>query len=162
TDLPVLSTSLGHLVAHEAYPGHHTEHTRKEVGLVRRHGQLEETIFLVGTPQCLLAEGLADLGLEAIVPERRHAPIAHHLRPLGVPYGAEIASAVSEASELLGNAVRGNVAIALHEDGMSPDDAVAYVERFGLLPRNRAQKAVEFQTDPTWRAYIFCYIDGLR
>ncbi len=31
-DLPVLSTSIAHLVAHEAYPGHHTEHTRKEVG----------------------------------------------------------------------------------------------------------------------------------
>jgi hypothetical protein len=162
TDLPVLSTSLGHLVAHEAYPGHHTEHTRKEVGLVRRRGQLEETIFLVGTPQCLLAEGLADLGLEVIVPEQRHETIADHLRPLGIPYDAEVASAVSAASELLGNAVRGNVAIALHEDGMSPDDAVAYVERFGLLPHNRAQKAVEFQTDPTWRAYIFCYIDGLR
>ena len=38
----------------------------------------------------------------------------------------------------------------------------AYVERFGLLPHNRAEKMVEFQTDPTWRAYIFCYIDGLR
>ena len=31
-----------------------------------------------------------------------------------------------------------------------------------MLPRNRAEKVVEFQTDPTWRAYIFCYIDGLR
>jgi hypothetical protein len=60
-DLPVLSTALAHLVAHEAYPGHHTEHSRKEAGLVRRHRQLEETIFLVGTPQCLVAEGLADL-----------------------------------------------------------------------------------------------------
>ena len=32
TDLPVLSTSIAHLVAHEAYPGHHTEHSRKEAG----------------------------------------------------------------------------------------------------------------------------------
>src|SRR4051812_17031343 len=32
TDLPVLSTGLAHLVAHEAYPGHHTEHCHKEVG----------------------------------------------------------------------------------------------------------------------------------
>ena len=32
TDLPVLSLFLPHLVAHEAYPGHHTEHTRKEIG----------------------------------------------------------------------------------------------------------------------------------
>jgi hypothetical protein len=69
-DLPVLSLSLGHLVAHEAYPGHHTEHTRKEVGLVRRRRWLEETIFLVGTPQCTLAEGLADLGVEVTLGRR--------------------------------------------------------------------------------------------
>jgi len=162
TDLPVLSTTLGHLVAHEAYPGHHTEHTRKEAGLVRRRGQLEETIFLVGTPQCLLAEGLADLGLEVIVPTDRHAVVAEHLRPLGIPYDVEVATAVSEGMELLGNAVRGNVALALHDEGMTVDDAIEYVERFGLLPRNRAEKVVEFQTDPTWRAYVFCYIDGLR
>jgi hypothetical protein len=162
TDLPVLSISLGHLVAHEAYPGHHTEHTRKEVGLVRRQGHLEETIFLVGTPQCLLAEGLADLGLEVIVPDGRHQLVAEHLRPLGIPYDVEVATAVAEAGELLGNAVRGNVALLLHDDGASEDHAVAYAERWGLLPRNRAQKVVQFQTDPTWRAYIFCYIDGLR
>jgi hypothetical protein len=162
TDLPVLSTTLGHLVAHEAYPGHHTEHSRKEVGLVRRRGHAEETIFLVGTPQCLLAEGLADLGLEVIVPTDRHETVASHLRPLGIRYDAEVASAVAEAGELLGNAVRGNVALLLHVDGASQDDAVAYAERWGLLPRNRAEKVVQFQTDPTWRAYIFCYIDGLR
>ena len=162
TDLPVLSTSLGHLVAHEAYPGHHTEHSRKEVGLVRRRGHDEETIFLVGTPQCLMAEGLADLGLEVIVPSQQHETVAAHLRPLGIRYDAEVAAAVAEAGELLGNAVRGNVALLLHVDGASEDDAVAYAERWGLLPRNRAQKVVQFQTDPTWRAYIFCYIDGLR
>ena len=162
TDLPVLSTSLGHLVAHEAYPGHHTEHSRKEVGLVRRRGHQEETIFLVGTPQCLMAEGLADLGLEAIVPSQPHETIASHLRPLGIRYDAEIATAVAGAGELLGDAVRGNVALLLHTDGASEDEAVAYAERWGLLPRNRASKVVQFQTDPTWRAYIFCYIDGLR
>ena len=73
TDLPVLSTGLAHLVAHEAYPGHHTEHTRKEVGLVRRRQWWEESIFLVGTPQCLLAEGLADLGLEVVMGRRPEA-----------------------------------------------------------------------------------------
>ncbi len=162
TDLPVLATTLGHLVAHEAYPGHHTEHVRKEVGLVRQRGHVEETIFLVGTPQCLLAEGLADLGLEVVVPADRHAAMADHLRPLGIPYDVEVAAAVAEAGEVLGNAVRGNVALMLHADGADVDDAIAYLERFGLLPRNRAEKAVEFLTDPTWRAYGFCYIDGLR
>ena len=159
-DLPVLSPTLPHLVAHEAYPGHHTEHSRKEVGLVRRQGHLEETIFLVGTPQCLLAEGLADLGLEVIVGERPEAVAAGHLRPLGVSYDAEVVAGVAAAARGL-EGVRGNVALLLHEEGLDVDDAVAYLERWALLPRARAEKAVSFLTDPTWRAYISCYVEGL-
>jgi hypothetical protein len=161
TDLPVLSTSLGHLVAHEAYPGHHTEHSRKEVGLVRRQQRLEETIFVVGAPQCLLAEGLADLGLEVLYPHGAAEVVAGHLRPLGIRYDAEVAVRVRQAAEAL-DQVRGNLALLLHDEGRDPDDVVAYAERWGLLPRNRAEKAVQFQTDPTWRAYIFCYLEGLR
>ena len=160
TDLPVLSTSLAHLVAHEAYPGHHTEHTRKEVGLVRSRHQLEESIFLVGTPQCLLAEGLADLGLEVIVGARPEPVVAEHLRPLGIAYDPDVVAAVSSASEQL-NAVRANVAWRLHEERRPVDECVEYAMRWGLLPRNRAEKAVEFLTDPTWRAYISCYVEGL-
>lgn len=161
TDLPVLSTSLGHLVAHEAYPGHHTEHTRKEAGLVRRHGHLEETIFLVGTPQCLLAEGLADLGIEVLLGPDHEPLLEAHLRPLGIPYDTDIIAAVRQAGETLG-AVRGNAAWLLHQDGRPPAEVVSYLERWSLLPRTRAEKAVEFLTDPTWRAYISCYIEGLR
>jgi hypothetical protein len=163
TDLPVLSPSLAHLVAHEAYPGHHTEHTRKEAGLVRRRRQLEETIFLVGTPQCLLAEGLADLGLEVVVspdPAEQAAMAASHLVPLGIPFDEEVVVAVARASEGLSR-VRGNVALLLHERGGTVDEAVAYAERWSLLPRNRAAKSVEFLTDAIWRAYVTCYVEGL-
>jgi hypothetical protein len=160
TDLPVLSTSLGHLVAHEAYPGHHTEHSRKEAGLVRRRGHLEETIFLVGTPQCLLAEGLADLGIEVLLGPEPEPVLEQHLRPLGIPYDAEVVAAVRNVGEVLG-AVRGNAAWLLHQDGASVDDVVSYLERWALVPRLRAEKAIEFLTDPTWRAYISCYIEGL-
>lgn len=163
TDLPVLSPTLAHLVAHEAYPGHHTEHTRKEAGLVRRRKQVEETIFLVGTPQCLLAEGLADLGLEVVVPgdpADQAAMAAAHLRPLGIPFDEEVVAAVARAGEGLGR-VRGNVALLLHERDAGVDAAVAYAERWALLPRNRAEKLVEFLTDETWRAYMTCYVEGL-
>ena len=163
TDLPVLSNNLAHLVAHESYPGHHTEHSRKEVGLVRRRKQLEETIFLVGTPQCLIAEGLADLGLEVVVStdaDTRAEFAATHLRPLGIPYDTEVVATVSKASDGLGY-VRGNVALLLHEGGADLEDAIAYMQRWSLLPRTRAEKAVEFLTDPTWRAYMTCYVEGL-
>ena len=163
TDLPVLSPVLPQLVAHEAYPGHHTEHTRKEAGLVRSRKQFEETIFLVGTPQCLLAEGLADLGIEVVVgsdPEALAAFTASHLRPLGVPFDAEVAAVVSRAGEGLSR-VRGNVALLLHERGAPIEEAVAYAERWALLPRARAEHLVGFLTDETWRAYMTCYVEGL-
>ncbi len=159
-DLPVLSTSIAHLVAHEAYPGHHTEHTRKEVGLVRNRGHLEETVFPVGTPQCLLAEGLADLGLEVVMGRRPEATVADHLRPLGVRYDAEVAAAVAVAGEALDH-VRGNLAFLLHEDRADETDAKAYAMRWGLVNEDRAAKMVQFLTDPTWRAYISCYLEGL-
>ena len=60
-------SQFGVLVAHECYPGHHTEHCRKEDLLVNRGGEREHTIFLVNTPQCLMAEGLGDLALTAAV-----------------------------------------------------------------------------------------------
>ncbi|HLY81849.1 MAG TPA: hypothetical protein VKQ71_02630 [Acidimicrobiales bacterium] len=160
TDLPVLSTGVAHLVAHEAYPGHHTEHTRKEVGLVRRRRRLEETIFLVGTPQCLLAEGLADLGLEVVVGPRPESVVASHLRPLGIPYDADLVASVSPAAETLG-AVRGNAALLLHDRGADEDAVIDYLARWGLMSRPRAAHGVRFLADPTWRAYIFCYVEGL-
>ncbi len=160
TDLPVLSTGLAHLVAHESYPGHHTEHTRKEVGLVRHRRWWEESIFLVGTPQCLLAEGLADLGLEVVMGRRPEAIVADHLRPLGIRYDAEVVAAVSEAGEALG-AVRQNAAFRLHVDGADPETVTDEVARWGLLSADRAAKSVEFLTHPTWRAYLTCYVEGL-
>ena len=161
TDLPILSLTLGHTVAHESYPGHHTEHSRKEAGLVRRRKQMEESIFLVGTPQCLIAEGLADLGLEVIAGARPEPVVESHLKRLGIPYDAATAAEVAQAGEGL-RAVAGNAAIGIHDRGWSPDEATAYLERWALRPEKRAAKSVQFLTDPTWRAYQFCYIDGLR
>ncbi|MGD0439685.1 MAG: DUF885 domain-containing protein [Acidimicrobiales bacterium] len=160
TDLPVFSTSLGPLVAHEAYPGHHTEHVRKEAGLLRRHRCWEESIVVIGTPRNLLAEGLADLGFEIVMGGFPDAVVAEHLTPLGVAYEAEIVAAIRRAREALGG-VRANAAFRLWEDGADPDTVIDEVARFELTSRARAQKAVEFLLHPIWRAYISCYVEGL-
>ena len=160
TDLPVLSTSIGHLVAHEAYPGHHTEHCRKEIGLVRQRGYLEETIFVVGTPQCVIAEGLADLAIEVLLGADHRQVMAELLAEHPVTYDVDAIDAVAEFGEM-SHAVRGNVGLLLHAEGAEPADAVAYAQRWLILDTARAEKVVEFQSDPTWRAYISCYIEGL-
>src|SRR5204862_4396193 len=61
TDLPVYTFRLPELGAHELYPGHHAEHAWKEALLVDGAGRLEETIFLTGTPQAVVSEGIASL-----------------------------------------------------------------------------------------------------
>ncbi|MBA3281374.1 MAG: DUF885 domain-containing protein [Acidimicrobiia bacterium] len=160
TDLPVASTAIGHLIAHEAYPGHHTEHCRKEVGLVRARHQMEEAIFLVGTPQCLLAEGLADVALEALLGPGNEPQIAELLHPLGVRYDTEVVAAVASAGEAL-SSVRGNAALLLHDRQRPEEEAVAELERWALLSHERALKSISFLTHPTWRAYIFCYTEGM-
>jgi len=160
SDLPVLSTSVGHLVAHEAYPGHHTEHCLKEVGLVRRHHRDEESLFLVGTPQCLMAEGLADLGLEVLLGEDRLRVVGDIVRSHGVTHDDEVIASVTSWGEM-SSRVRGNLGMMLHADGTAPDDVMAYAERWLLVDRPRAAKSVEFMCDPTWRAYISCYVEGL-
>ncbi|MGB3896353.1 MAG: DUF885 domain-containing protein, partial [Mycolicibacter sinensis] len=100
-DLKQLMSNLPRLVAHESYPGHHTEHCRKEAGLVAQLGQAEQTIFLVNTPQCLMAEGLADLALYAAVGPGWGGWAAEIYADLGLRFDGERAEAVSEAAAAL-------------------------------------------------------------
>lgn len=160
-DLPILSTSLAHLIAHEAYPGHHSEHTRKEVNLFNKRGQLEESIFLVGTPQCLIAEGLGDFGLEILLGDEEFTIVSELMIKRGINYPDQELKETRSAFETLSK-VRGNAAWDLHQDGVPVNVVVENLERDALLSRARAEKAVEFLTDPTWRAYITCYVEGYQ
>src|SRR5215210_4808971 len=158
-DLPHRLSQLPHLVAHEAYPGHHTEHCRKERGLVERAQHLEHTVFLVNTPECLMAEGLADLGVEASIGEGWGAWSAEVLGDLGLHFDGHLAEQVAAAAAPL-NRVRQDAAVLLHDRGAGTDEVVAYLERWSLVSAERAAQQIRFLTDPLWRAYISTYVEG--
>ncbi|WP_235909993.1 DUF885 domain-containing protein [Goekera deserti] len=158
-DLPHRLGQLPHLVAHESYPGHHTEHCRKELGLVARDGRTEHTVFLVNTPECLMAEGLADLGVEAAVGTGWGAWSAEVLGDLGLHFDGELAERVAAAAAPL-NRVRQDAALMLHDRGADVDDVVAHLQRWSLVSRERATQQLRFLTDPLWRAYISTYVEG--
>ncbi|MCV2489517.1 DUF885 domain-containing protein [Geodermatophilus sp. YIM 151500] len=158
-DLPHRLGRLPHLVAHEAYPGHHTEHCRKERGLVRRAAQLEHTVFLVNTPECLMAEGLADLGVEASVGAGWGPWAAEILGDLGLRLDGELTERVAAAAAPL-NRVRQDAAILLHDRGASADEVSAHLQRWSLVGADRAAQQLRFLTHPLWRAYITTYVAG--
>ncbi|MEP6562246.1 MAG: DUF885 domain-containing protein, partial [Nakamurella sp.] len=114
-------SQFGVLVAHECYPGHHTEHCRKEDLLVKRGGQAEHTIFLVNTPQCLMAEGLGDLALTVAVGPGWGRWLADVLDGIGPTFDPDLVEALEVASRPL-NTVRQNAAIMLHDRGADPED----------------------------------------
>lgn len=162
-DLPSPMAGLGALVAHESYPGHHTEHARKERLLVDQAAEPmpEQTIFLVNTPECLMAEGLADLGLRVSVGKGWGLWLEEIYADLGLRFDGQRAEAIGQALKPLGS-ISQNAALLLHDRGSSVDDVIAYFERWRLSPRPRAEKSIQSLTDPLWRAYTSTYVEGER
>jgi hypothetical protein len=158
-DLPHRLGQLVHLVAHESYPGHHTEHCRKERGLVERAGHLEHTVFLVNTPECLMAEGLADLGVDAAVGAGWGPWSAEVLGDLGLRFDGHLAERIAAAAAPL-NRVRQDAAVMLHDRGAGEDEVAAYIQRWSLVSAERARQQLRFLTHPLWRAYITTYVEG--
>ncbi len=157
-DVPTTYADLLDLCCHEGYPGHHTERATKEVVLVEGRGRIEETINMVPTPQSVLAEGIAETAMEILGEEAHEAAVAI-LRKHGVEYDHERARRIDAAlAPIRGLGV--DVALLIHEEGASEDDAVAYAVKWGATTEARARQSVRFVTDPTWRAYVICYSAG--
>jgi hypothetical protein len=160
-DLKQQMSNLPRLVAHESYAGHHTEHCRKEAGLVEGKGQAEQTIFLVNTPQCLMAEGLADLALYAAIGPGWGGWAAEIYADLGLRFDGERAEAVSEAASALAD-VRQDAALMLHDEHRDVDDVVEFLKRWLLVNDERARQMLRFLSSPLWRAYTSTYVEGYR
>jgi hypothetical protein len=157
-DLPVGLGSLPALVAHESYPGHHTERCRKQVA---QAGLPEYDLWLVNTPENLLAEGLANLGLAALALDDWGPVVQELYADLGVPYDGERGQRIARAVAPLG-AVRQDAALLLHDRGAGVDAAQEHLVRWALQSPDRAAKTVSFLTDPLWRAYMTTYVEGER
>ncbi|TGD85584.1 DUF885 domain-containing protein [Mycolicibacterium sp. CH28] len=170
-DLKQQMANLPRLVAHEAYPGHHTEHCRKEAGLVAGGDQQEQTIFLVNTPQCLMAEGLADLALYAAVGGGSSGAAGGNggwgrwatdiYADLGLRFDGERAEALSEATAALAD-VRQDAALMLHDEHRDVDEVAAFLQRWLLVNDTRARQMLRFLSSPLWRTYTSTYVEGYR
>jgi hypothetical protein len=159
TDLPIYTYALPEIVAHEMYPGHHTEHVWKEVLLVEERGYLEETAMLTGTPQSVVSEGIATMSLDVVLGDEIDEVSARIYRDVDVVYDAAGARAVRAFRDSL-RGLTVNAAHLLNEEGKSADEVRKYVARWSLDPEERAAKSIEFLTHPTWRGYVSSYSSG--
>ena len=91
-----------------------------------RRGRLEASILLINTPECLISEGLADLGHRFASPDDEEADLLVELfERAGLAVAADPAAARDAAERTVAlaaarrdlSAVRGNAAILRHADG---------------------------------------------
>jgi len=169
TDLPIRAADLVDTIAHETYPGHHLEHAWKEADLVERQRRLEASVILLNTPECLISEGLAVLGVEFAAPPTEQVDLLVELfERAGLPIAADRGAAREAAERTVAMAglrrrlaeSRVNAALIRHADSASHDETLAYLERVGRYPPRLAKKILEFIEQPLSRTYIFVYHEG--
>jgi hypothetical protein len=162
TDLPLRITALTGLIAHEGYPGHHTELSIKETSLVNQKGLIEHGLALINAPQCLISEGIATQALDVIMSEADQiAWNAEQVFPGGgfVNLDARREHEIGKASQKL-SGVEGNAAFMLHDQGADRGEVISYLQRYSLVEEDRARKIVDFISNPLFRSYIFNYSYG--
>jgi len=162
-DLPQRLHALPGLLAHEAYPGHHTEQAVKERALVGERGWLEHTLQLINTPASTVSEGIAETALDAVLArDELRAWLADELAPLAtVPVDAALR--MHDAAEILGGLERSvttNAALMLFEQHAGDDEVLAYVQEQSLATRQEAEHTLRFLKAPRSGSYAFTYSAG--
>lgn len=164
TDLPVRADAATNLMAHEAYPGHHTEHMLKEQRWYRQAGRLEHSILLLLAPESFVAEAVATVAVDVISPERgeQNAWLNNVLYPkAGISVDVELQARLEQASEKL-SGVSGNAAFLLHQEHRPEEEIVEYIRYYGLRTEKEARQSLRFLKRSLFRAYIFNYFFGRR
>jgi hypothetical protein len=162
TDIPMRVNGLAITIAHEGYPGHHTELCMKEVKLIRQMDYQEHLVTLVNSPSSVIAEGIATTALETVLTNQEledwyreeilpRADMTH----VDAKQIMEIARAERKVRNLWGNA-----AFMLHYQKKSKDEIISYLQKYEMSTEKEANRAIQFMSGPLDRSYIFTYTAG--
>lgn len=162
TDLPVLLPGLPDLLAHEGYPGHHTEHATKEAVLVRGRGWLEHSLQLINAPECVVSEGIATNALDLVMSrEEADAWLTGELARMAGLNGQDVQAFldVNRAKEKM-KAISGTAALMLYRDHRPDDEVLAFLMRYNAVTEMRGRQSLRFIQNRLYRGYIFTYSVG--
>ncbi len=144
TDLPRSRYSIWKWVTHETYPGHQTHLVQRELGYQQNLQNLEATITIINSPDCTLAEGLAEAG----------PAILSSARPLTKP---EI---ISSYLLQLRRAVGINALVMFHQEQRNEKEVLDYIKDLGAYEQEYAEARLPFMKDIMWGPYSFTYFVG--
>ncbi len=162
TDLPGNMFNILFFAGHEGYPGHHTEHSIKEKSLYREQERFEHSILLICTPQAVISEGLANVGLNMLYSIKEQVAIAleNYCPDPSQEDSVDILTKQYDLRKNIYSKLLNNVAIHANVDGWSDKELINYSLGFGLLPKKVLLQQLKFVRAPLWSTYVFNYSYG--
>jgi len=162
TDSPARLNELPELLAHEGYPGHHTELSIKEKKLIQEKNFMEHTIALINSPSCVVSEGIATTALRtAMADDELEDWYREEILPrAGMSYIDPRRMMNIGKARIKRGGVMGNIAFMLYDQHKSEEEASQYLQKYALLSEKEAQQIIRFVSDPLSRSYVFTYDVG--
>jgi len=157
TDLPIYVDRAIDLACHEGYPGHHVYNVLLEKNLVKDRGWIEFTVYPLFSPQSLIAEGTANFGIEVAFPGRERVDFERTVLFPAAGLDAARAAEYYEVQAMVDQlAYAGNEAARRYINReIDATQAAAWLERYALIPRDRAAQRVRFFDQ--YRSYVINY-----
>lgn len=162
TDLPLRIDGLPALIAHEGYPGHHTELCIKESKLVRQMNYQEHVVTLINSPSCVVAEGIATTALKTVLTDNELEDwYQEEILPRAGMHqiDAAIIMQVDRALKKM-SGLGGNAAFMLYDQNKGAAEISEYLQKYGLYTEKEAAHTLNFISDPLSSSYIFTYHVG--
>jgi hypothetical protein len=157
TDLPIFIDRAIDLACHEGYPGHHVYNALLEKHLVKDRGWVEFTVYPLFSPQSLIAEGTANFGIEVAFPGAERMAFERTVLFPAAGLDPEKAGGYYEVQAMVEQlSYAGNEAARRYLNGeIDAAKATAWLERYALMPRERAAQRVRFFDQ--YRSYVINY-----
>jgi len=161
TDLNIFIDRAIDVGSHESYPGHHVYNMLVEKNLYRDKGLVEFSVYPLYSPQSLIAEGSANYGIEVVFPGNDKVIFAKEvLLPLAGLDTTGISlyfHALATKGKL--NYVRNEVGRGLLSGNMTEEEAMRWLEEYGLYNKETAVKSIAFIRGQ--RSYVINYNHGM-
>jgi hypothetical protein len=157
TDLPIYVDRAIDLACHEGYPGHHVYNVLLEKHLVKDRGWVEFTVYPLFSPQSLIAEGTANYGIAVAFPGNERIEFEQKVLFPAAGIDPSRAREYYEVQALVDKlAYAGNEAARRYiNKEIDGAQAAAWLERYALMPRARAEQRVRFFDQ--YRSYVINY-----
>ena len=157
TDLPIYIDRAVDLACHEGYPGHHVYNALLEKHLVRDRGWVEFSVYPLFSPQSLIAEGTANIGIDVAFPGPERVEFERTVLFPAAGLDGATAAEYYEVQALVDQlAYAGNEAARRYLNGqMDAAAAASWLERYALMPSDRAKQRVRFFDQ--YRSYVINY-----